>query len=175
MEAPALLDAPDSGASQVSPCVRIPPERRGPRSAFTLVEVLAAMTIIGLLVGLGIPKLNEAVNQARVARAIGDLRAMAVDLNGSAVLPATLAGIGYAGKLDPWGRPYVYAPFPPSKGKAPPAGARKDRFLVPINSAYDLYSVGKDGNTAAPLVAKASHDDVIVANDGSFVGLAKRY
>jgi len=77
--------------------------------------------------------------------------------------------------LDPWGRPYVYLKFPPSKGKAPPGGARKDRFLVPINSAFDLYSLGKDGNSVAPLTAAASRDDVIVANDGGFVGLASNY
>jgi len=139
------------------------------------VEILAAMTIIGLLVGLAIPKLNEAVDQAKVARAIGDLRAMAVELSTAGSLPATLAGIGRAGRMDPWGRRYVYYPFPPRKGKAPPKGARKDRFLVPINSEYDLYSVGKDGGSAAPLTAKASHDDVIVANDGGFIGLARKY
>ena len=133
------------------------------------------MTIIGLLVGLAIPKLNEAVNQAKIARAIGDLRAMAIELNSASVLPATLAGISRADRLDPWGRGYVYYKFPPAKGKAPPQGARKDRFLVPINSAYDLYSLGKDGGSAAPLTAKASQDDVVVANDGGFIGLAKRY
>jgi len=145
------------------------------RRAFTLVELMATMTIIGLLVGLGMPKFDEAVNQAKIARAIGDLRALSTELNTANTLPATLAGIGRAGRLDPWGRPYVYYPFPPSKGKAPPKGARKDRFLVPINSDYDLYSVGRDGGSAAPLTAKASRDDVIVANDGGFIGLAKRY
>lgn len=149
--------------------------RTGSRRAFTLVELMATMTIIGLLIGLGMPKMDEVVNQAKIARAIGDLRALSTELNTANALPATLAGIGRAGILDPWGRPYVYFPFPPSKGNAPPKGARKDRFLVPINSAYDLYSLGRDGGTAAPLTAKASQDDVIVANDGGFIGLAKRY
>ena len=49
---------------------------------------------------------------------------------------------------------------------------RKDRFLHPINSDYDLYSMGKDGESVEPLTAQKSHDDVIRANDGSFVGLA---
>lgn len=147
------------------------------RRAFTLVELLASMTIIGLLAGLSIPKLDEAVNQAKIARAIGDLRAMAVELQSAAELPATLAGIGRAGRLDPWGRPYVYYRFPPAKGKskAPPKGARKDRFLVPINSEFDLYSLGRDGASVAPLTAKASQDDIVVANDGGFIGLARKY
>jgi general secretion pathway protein G len=133
------------------------------------------MTIIGILSGLAIPKYDEAMDEAKVARAIGDLRALAVDVNAAPTLPATLADIGRGGMLDPWGRPYVYYRFPPGRGHAPPAGARKDRFLVPINSAFDLYSVGKDGASAAPLTVKASQDDIVVANDGGFIGLARRY
>ena len=52
---------------------------------------------------------------------------------------------------------------------------RKDRFLHPINSDYDLYSMGKDGESVEPLTAKKSHDDVIRANDGGFVGLAAEF
>lgn len=56
-----------------------------------------------------------------------------------------------------------------------PSQPRKDRFLHPINSDYDLYSMGKDGESVEPLTAKKSHDDVIRANDGSFVGLAVEF
>ncbi len=62
-------------------------------------------------------------NQAKIARAIGDLRALSTELNTADPLPATLDGIGRAGILDPWGRPYVYFRFPPSNGKAPPKGS----------------------------------------------------
>jgi general secretion pathway protein G len=61
-------------------------------------------------------------------------------------------------------------------GGGPPCGgvggARKDRFLVPINSDFDIYSMGRDGQTVAPLTAKKSHDDIIRASDGGFYGLA---
>ncbi len=57
----------------------------------------------------------------------------------------------------------------------PPAQPRKDRFLVPINSDFDLYSMGKDRESVAPLTAKKSHDDVVRANDGAFVGLASEF
>lgn len=53
--------------------------------------------------------------------------------------------------------------------------ARKDRFLVPINSTYDLYSMGADGRSALPLTAQHSHDDIIRANDGTYIGLAELY
>lgn len=60
-------------------------------------------------------------------------------------------------------------------GNADRGKPRKDRFLHPINSDYDLYSMGKDGESVEPLTAKKSHDDVIRANDGQFVGLATEF
>jgi general secretion pathway protein G len=47
--------------------------------------------------------------------------------------------------------------------------------LHPINSDYDLYSIGKDGESVAPLTAKKSWDDVIRAADGAYIGLAKGF
>jgi general secretion pathway protein G len=49
---------------------------------------------------------------------------------------------------------------------------RKDRFLVPINSDFDLYSMGKDGESVPPLTAQKSRDDIIRANDGAYIGPA---
>jgi len=46
---------------------------------------------------------------------------------------------------------------------------------VPINSTYDLYSMGADGRTATPLTAAISRDDIIRANDGQYVGFAENY
>ncbi|MBX3120823.1 MAG: prepilin-type N-terminal cleavage/methylation domain-containing protein [Fimbriimonadaceae bacterium] len=60
-------------------------------------------------------------------------------------------------------------------GNASRGRPRKDRFLHPINSDYDLYSMGKDGESVEPLTAQKSHDDIIRANDGSFVGLAVEF
>jgi general secretion pathway protein G len=53
--------------------------------------------------------------------------------------------------------------------------ARKDKFLVPINSDYDLYSDGQDGQSASPLTAKASQDDIVRAANGRYVGLASQF
>jgi general secretion pathway protein G len=74
--------------------------------------------------------------------------------------------------LDPWGRPYVYLSFTGLKGKGQ---MRKDKNLVPINTQFDLYSVGADGKSVAPLTAAASRDDVVMANDDNYVGLASEY
>ena len=47
--------------------------------------------------------------------------------------------------------------------------------MVPVNSDYDLYSMGRDGKSNAPFTAKMSRDDIVRANDGQFVGLASEY
>jgi general secretion pathway protein G len=53
------------------------------------------------------------------------------------------------------------------------AQARKDQFLVPINSDYDLYSMGADGRSEPNLNSQERRDDVIRARDGAYVGLAE--
>ncbi|HNS56268.1 MAG TPA: hypothetical protein PKO34_04360, partial [Smithellaceae bacterium] len=53
--------------------------------------------------------------------------------------------------------------------------ARKDRFLVPVNSDFDLYSMGPDGVSTLALTAKNSRDDIIRANDGAYIGTAAGY
>ena len=144
------------------------------RRGFTVIELLAVLAIIAALTTIAIPQIQDSIERAKIARAIGDIRAIQTDLDGQDTLPDNLANVGRGSLLDPWGNAYQYLKFP-SKAHGPPAGARKDRFLVPINTAYDLYSMGKDGNTVAALTAKASQDDVIRANDGAFIGLASRF
>lgn len=52
---------------------------------------------------------------------------------------------------------------------------RKDRNLVPLNTDYDLYSRGPDGQSVSPLTAAKSKDDIIRANNGGYVGTAEDY
>lgn len=114
--------------------------------------------------------------KARLAQAKVDIRAMEASLEryhaGNGRFPETLAEAGLGGKLDPWNNPYQYLNIATAKNRGQ---VRKDRHLVPINSDYDLYSMGKDGLTKPPLTAKPSRDDVIRANNGAFVGLASDY
>ena len=93
---------------------------------------------------------------------------------------------------DPWGNPYQYlridssgVPGAGGPGGGGPGGGgpgggglgqvRKDKNLVPINSDYDLYSMGRDGQSVSPLTAEPSRDDVVRASNGSYIGLAERY
>lgn len=141
-----------------------------------MVELVITMAIILTISAIAVPNLLAAVNAAKIAKAVADIRAIGDEVEAYNVLnykyPNTLADIGRATFLDPWGNPYQYLNFANTKGKGK---MRKDRFLVPINTYFDLYSMGADGKTVPPLTAKVSQDDIVWANDGSFIGLASQY
>jgi general secretion pathway protein G len=46
---------------------------------------------------------------------------------------------------------------------------------VPINSDFDLYSMGEDGKSSPPLTAKSSRDDIVRANNGAYYGYGRDY
>jgi general secretion pathway protein G len=94
-------------------------------------------------------------------------------MNDNRTPPDSLSAVGQGGKLDPWGRPYEYLRLEGVKGVA--GKARKNKSLVPLNSDFDLYSKGKDGESVGPLTSPVSRDDVLRANDGGFIGLASEY
>jgi general secretion pathway protein G len=89
-------------------------------------------------------------------------------------LPDSLAVLGYGNLLDPWGHPYQYLKIAGGdvngKGKL-----RRDRFLNPLNTDYDLYSLGPDGDSKTNLNAKESRDDIVRANSGAFIGVASDF
>jgi len=137
---------------------------------------MMVVSIFAILAAIAIPSYQSYIQQARVAHAVGDIMAIATaigrynTLNTS--LPPDLAAIGIDSLLDPWGQPYVYLSFTGLQGKGK---MRKDKNLVPINTQYDLYSVGADGQSKPPLTVPVSRDDVIMANDGNYIGVASNY
>lgn len=144
-------------------------------TGFTAVELMVAMLIIAIAAAIALPSYSSYRERVKIAQAITDIGA----LNTSArhymidnrMPPPSLAAIGAAGKLDPWGNAYVYLDLTTAGiGKA-----RKNKNLVPINSEFDLYSMGKDGKSTLALTAANSRDDVILANDGRYIGLASNY
>ena len=88
-------------------------------------------------------------------------------------IPLTLDELAVDLPLDPWQQPYEYLNIVVA---GPGAGdVRKDGKLNPLNTDFDLYSIGRDGETAGPLSAKAARDDIVRANNGAFIGLAEDY
>lgn len=55
------------------------------------------------------------------------------------------------------------------------ATRRRDRYLFPLNTDYDLFSLGPDASTAVSLGDKLGHDDVIRASNGGYFGVASEY
>jgi general secretion pathway protein G len=143
---------------------------------FTLIELMVVIAIIGTMSAIAIPAYQGYIEKARIAKAIAEIDIMQGEIvayqTDKGELPDTLNDIGRASLLDPWKNPYQYYNFTDDTGKG---NMRKDRFMVPLNTDYDLYSMGKDGKSKPPLTAKDSHDDVIRANDGRFIGLASEY
>ena len=149
---------------------------RSAQRAFSIIELFTAVAVFGLLMAIAIPSYNGYIQRTKVTAATQDigLLSMAIahyqSLNNA--LPPDLAAIGFGAKLDPWGHPYAYLSFVGLKGKGQ---MRKDKSLVPINTQYDLYSMGADGQSKPPLTAAVSRDDVIMANDGAYIGPAANY
>ena len=145
-------------------------------SGLTLVELMLVVAIIGVLVGIAIPKYNDYQERIKQTQAIHDIQVIQTLIKlyalDSGSYPASLADVRNDGKLDPWGRPYVYQELASVHGHGK---ARKDHKLNPINSDFDLYSVGKDGASQTQLTNKVSLDDIVRANDGAYVGLASDF
>ena len=143
--------------------------------AFAIIEVVLVAAIIAIIAAIAIPTLQAAVDTVKQARGIMEIKGLQTDiirheiLRGS--LPNALTELGRADLTDPWGSTYQYA----LHSSVPPGQRRKDQFLVPINSRYDLYSMGKDKASVPPLTAAPSQDDIIIAADGGYVGLASGF
>lgn len=145
---------------------------------FGLLDLTITLVIAGLLTALAVPAYNGFIDRARVAKAIGDIGAISVEIESFRLrnedrIPNNLAELDIDVLLDPWGQHYEYLNIDtagPGKG-----GFRKDGNLNPLNTDFDLYSIGGDGKSAGPLSAKASRDDVVRANNGAFIGLGEDY
>ena len=144
-----------------------------PSAGFSILELLVVTVIIGTLSTMVAPSLQRAREQAQVGAAAIEIRVIEAELaiyfEINFALPVSLAAIDRAGMVDPWGYPYIYVVV------TGPGGSHKDKFMVPLNTDYDLYSVGADGASVAPLSAAKSQDDVIRALNGGFVGLASNF
>ena len=150
------------------------PNRR--QEGFTLVELAIVIAIAGILIAIAVPTFSSYFERSRYVQAIVDMKDMQKTIKqyefSKGILPDSLADVNLGGKADPWGRPYEYFNLRTAKGNG---SARKDKKLAPLNTDFDLYSVGPDGLTAPQLNNSKSRDDVVRARDGGFLGTAEEF
>lgn len=145
-------------------------------NGLTLLEILIALAIVGILATLVQTSYEQYRDRVNNAQSLADLQQIdhkiANFYSNNNRFPNNLGEVYASIPQDPWGNDYQYLNITTlnNKGKV-----RKDKNLVPINSDYDLYSMGKDGKSVSPLTAQASHDDIIRANNGSYFGIAEDY
>lgn len=174
---PGLRSADGSIRRNIRPIVR----SRG----LSLLELMLVIAILVLSLSVAIPAYTGQVEKAKVARAIAEIGEIALEIDRfdlkNRTVPLTLVAVGAGNRHDPLGNPYQYLSLQNCDGDKctnpnnETVKARRDGNLKPINSYFDLYSKGKDGESRQSLTANESQDDVVWAIDGAFVGLASDY
>jgi general secretion pathway protein G len=147
--------------------------RRGNSNGFSLIELLIVLVVAGVLAAIALPAYQSYMLRLKNNQAILDIGDISSKIGryytANNAYPASLASLLGSTPSDPWGNPYQYLNIAAgvSKGKI-----RKDKNINPLNSDYDLYSMGADGLTSLPLTAAKSQDDIVRAGNGGFIGLA---
>lgn len=140
-----------------------------------MVELVLVLLIMAILASIAIPVYTHFLNKARAMRAVAEIHALEKEVMmyefDSGELPSFLDELHLVNVDDPWGNPYQYV----NLSVDGPGAMRKDRFLVLLNSDYDLYSMGADGESQLPLDDNTSWDDIVRGDNGRYVGLASEF
>ena len=147
-------------------------------SGFTLLEILIAIVVAAALAAIAIPVYSHYMDQARIARAKANIAMIAAEIESYKseynTYPPNLDALNGDVPSDPWGHPYQYLAIDvvpaPKPGKV-----LKDKSLHPLNSDFDLYSLGADGETTKQIASRISRDDIVRAANGGYIGLASDY
>ena len=153
-----------------------PPRKAFHEQACSLIELPIVVAMITMLMSMAIPAYQNFTERSQVRAAEADIGRMQLELNRWLLstqnpVPASLADAGITMGNDPWGNPYQFRRLDGTN----PGTVRKDSGASALNSDFDLYSMGRDGNSAAPLSAESSLDDIVRARNGDYVGRADKY
>ncbi|NIP48928.1 MAG: hypothetical protein GWO08_04495 [Gammaproteobacteria bacterium] len=140
------------------------------------MEMVLTVSVVLLMFSLVIPAAREIVNKTRSDNVVVDLEKIQSDINDFITinrrLPDSLAEIYADIPRDPWGNKFKYLNIADSD-ESIKFKVRKYKFIKNLNSDYDLFSVGIDGESVQPLIGKSSRDDIVRAKNGLFIGPAE--
>lgn len=159
------------------------------QNGFSLNELLVALVIAAILATFASPLFGGTtpncdnpnarqgmLMRSKIAQITGDIGEIHIAASrfelSQGRYPADLAEIGMDHLRDPWGNPYRYLVV---FGRNDVGPVRKDHNLKPVNTGYDVYSMGPDGATATPFTSTLGKDDIVMAADGDYFGLACQY
>jgi general secretion pathway protein G len=141
-------------------------------SGFTLIEMTLVVGLIGVMLVIALPYYGDYRDRVKTSQAAHEIAGLEglIELYrvSHSSMPDTLAEMQLGANPDPWGRPYAFYNIE-TNGKG---HARKDHALNPLNTDYDLYSLGPDGVSKPQITQTDSLDDVIRASNGGYVGIA---
>lgn len=146
----------------------------------TLIELMIVVAILGVIAMIAVPSYQQYKEEADKQLAIADLTEVRFYIERFYAetnrFPADITELGNLPNNgnDPWGNPYIYFNIA-NAGPGFKSHVRMDKKLNPINTQYDFYSKGKDGVTKRQISNKDSLDDIIIARDGLFIGLAEDF
>ena len=142
----------------------------------TIFELIIAVLIVFTLTGIALPLYTRYRDNVKMVQAVADIRTIEHDIyiyEGYATkLPDDLSQIGKGLLRDPWGNSYQYYNAQTGTGKGK---QRFDKLFKPLNTDFDLYSMGKNGQSENNLDKPVSLDDIVRALNGEYVGLASEY
>lgn len=151
----------------------------------TLVEVILGLAILAIVAGIAMPTFDANRKKMERSEVLAEMLEIANAIEqffyDNASYPDSLDQVQMQDRVDSWGNPYQYlriqgaASNGNGNGKGGLGKVRKDKNLVPINTDFDLYSMGPDGRSVGPLTAKHSRDDIVRANNGAYLGVAEDY
>jgi general secretion pathway protein G len=163
-------------SSQNSIMIRVSYTKRG----ITLIEMMLVVCIIAIASGIAVPTITGYKEKIDAAKGVADMTGIELLVDKFYAqnnrYPNSLGEIGKGGLKDPWGREYQYQNnelIIANDKKHKCNGCRKDGPIHPLNTDYDLFSVGKDGMSNDTIRSQPSQDDIVRAFNGSYLGIVK--
>lgn len=141
--------------------------------------MLIVVTILGILLSIASPAYDNYKKEHDFARTRQNLLAIQTAIDRFYIInnrfPDSLEEIAMEDVTDAWGSAFRYTNVSNYQKKTSEDKIRRDKKLKPVNSDYDLYSMGQDLQSKPSFTASVSLDDIVRCNNGRFIGYARDY